>query len=83
MLRKAVHIGLTTLALAVPLAVAPQAEAHWQHQEVVPLGPCFRVLYRNCHHGPWELYGRFFSHERAQRTACHLRASGYEVRVLH
>ncbi len=84
MFRHSIRLALAVLVLATPLALAPTAEAHdrWR-PEVFPAVRAYRVLYRDCSHQPWVIYGRFHCHEEAARAAHRLQESGYQVRIVH
>lgn len=84
------------MALVASLAAAPSASADWvfvarDHRPVVEIRHYpvhehhhhrdFHVFYRACCNDPWVSYGCFDCRERADRVACRLRESGYEVFV--
>lgn len=49
---------------------------------VVPVQQ-YDVLYRDCGHGPWRIYGTFASHGQAHAVVERLEWRGYDARVNH
>jgi hypothetical protein len=83
MFRKLMCVGVAVLTLAAPLALMPTARADY----VIPVlvsghRHCYQVLYRARHRGPWLLHATTFDRHAARHMAHHLRASGFQVRIV-
>jgi hypothetical protein len=83
MLRKLLLTSASALALVVPLAAAPKADAHdyrdYRHGHRHEA--CYRVYVRDACRPGWAYQGEFHSRRQAERVAESYRCRGFAVSI--